>query len=330
MTAELDVLRTHLGAEAPAIAYYIDAGSVGYFADAIMDPDPRYRVTQPARRESENGIVASPTFFGGALGLLDIPAGDPRTMSAIDLPLPAGWTRLATGDGFEFYRPVRIGMTLISRERFIDVYEKQGRNGRLVFYTMEKTFSLPTGEPVLRRVLYCVAREPNPPIPGRPFRAGIPESGAQGAPLPSLTVGPVTVRYLAMFATATAEFVDIHYDADYARAVGLPGPIIQGLYKTALVARMLKDWTGDGTLIRSISVRHRGMDLAGSTLTIGGAVVIASSKDAPGDSECSVWVRSQDGILTTMGTARVTRPTTGAEARLDRPPSDDVKEHQQR
>jgi acyl dehydratase len=195
---------------------------------------------------------------------------------------------------------------------------------------MEKTFSLPSGEPVLRRALYCVAKQPNPPKVGRPSGAAITGSDALGTQLPPVTVGPITVRYLAMFATATAEFVDIHYDADYARTVGLPGPIIQGLYKTALVARMLKDWAGDGTLIRSLSVRHRGMDVAGSTLTIGGAVAPTSSEHSLGDSDCTVWVRNQDGILTTTGTARVTRKARGGEATRHRPSSEDVKEHQYR
>jgi acyl dehydratase len=329
MIADMAALCEHLGAEAPAIAYHIDCGSPAYFADAIMDPDPRFRVSEPDERDRPGGTVAPPTFFGGAVGLRDVPAGDPRTMSALNLPLPAGWTRLATGDEFEFRIPIRTGMTLYARERFIEAYEKQGRSGRLIFYTIEKTFSLPTGESALRRVLHCVAREPKPAMHGGPPRPRTFDSPSAGTALPSLTVGPVTVRYLAMFATATAEFVDIHYDADYARSVGLPGPIIQGLYKTSLVARMLKDWTGDGTLIRSIDVQHRGMDLAGSTLTVGGVIAAPPTEDSHPVSECHVWVRNQHGVVTTMGTARVARPSCGTDAMRNHVSSNDTKEHRQ-
>ncbi len=111
-----------------------------------------------------------------------------------------------------------------------------------------------------------------------------------------------------MFATATAEFVDIHYDADYARALGLPAPIIQGLYKTALAARMLKDWTGDATAIRRLSVQHRRMDLAGSTLTAGGAIISPMPQSLPADVTCRIWVHNEHGAVTTQGTAEVMLP----------------------
>lgn len=309
MTSDIANLRQRLGAESPPIEYFIDAGSIKYFADSLMDPDPRYAPSHYGSTGSSTGLTAPATFFGSALGLKDISAGDPRTMSALDLPLPVGWARLATGDEFELHAPVTAGMTLIARERLIDVRAKQGRSGRLIFYSIEKTFTSAGGLPVVRRVLHCAAREPVPLPQGHGAGQHESKSDRQAVSLPSLTVGPVTVRYLAMFATATAEFVDIHYDADYARALGLPGPIVQGLYKTALIARMLKDWVGDGTLVRNLSVQHRGMDLAGSVLTAGGAIMDTPTAASSTNVDCHVWVKNQSGAITTYGTARVTRPT---------------------
>ena len=327
MTSDMTELQNRLGAESPPIHHLIDPGSIQYFADSIMDPDPRYRIPSTTESDRPSGMVAPPTFFGSAMGLRDIPAGDPRTMSALDLPLPRGWATIATGDEFEFYRPVRSGMTLVSRERFIDFYEKRGRSGRLIFYTLEKTFSTSTGQPVMRRVLYCAAREPIPAIDDGLRDTRVTGSVERDASVPTLTVGPVTVRYLAMFATATAEFVDIHYDADFARSVGLPGPIIQGLYKTALVARMLKDWTGDGALLRSLKVEHRRMDLAGSVLTVGGNFTQRSPGDATDELKCDVWVRNQDGVVTTCGSARVARSIDTKELARQAIPTNDSKEH---
>ena len=86
---------------------------------------------------------------------------------------------------------------------------------------------------------------------------------SEGLELPALTKGPVRVRHLAMFAAATSEFADIHYDRDYAQSMGLPDIIIQGFYKTATIAQMLKDWVGDGSALRRLTVQHRGMDVAG-------------------------------------------------------------------
>jgi len=304
MTSALVRLKDRIGQQAPPISYVIDDGSIGYFADAIMDPDPSYRRDEAPVSATPPPLTAPPGFFGGATGLRGMPAGDDRTMSALDLPLPPGWPTLATGDEFEFHQPVRAGMTLIAQERLLDAYEKHGRSGRLLFYTIEKRFSTAAGSLVLRRLLYCAAREPLPMPRNERAKDTVREISGHAA-LPGIVVGPITVRYLAMFATATAEFVDIHYDADYARAAGLPGPIIQGLYKTALIGRMLKDWTGDGTVIRNLNVRHRGMDLAGTTLTVGGSYqALAPAK--PNEAVlCQVWVRNQQGLITTSGSAHV-------------------------
>jgi len=307
MTDRISELRNRLGVESLPIEYAVDAGSIKYFADCLMDPDPRYAPGGHDSRAPDEAIQAPVTFFGSAVGLRGLSAGDPRTMSALDLPLPPGWARLATGDEFLFHAPLHAGMTLVARERLISVSEKLGRSGRLIFYSIEKLFSTPDGQPILRRILHCAAREPISVPTGHARRYDEPPMAGSGAPIPPLTVGPVTVRYLAMFATATAEYVDIHYDADYARSLGLPGPIIQGLYKTALIARLLKDWTGDGARVRSLNVQHRGMDLAGTVLTAAGAVQTAPVDAAAHETTCSVWVRNQEGLMTTFGTARVLR-----------------------
>ena len=315
MSQELAALKRCIGQESAPTTYVVDPGSVKYYADAIMDPDPLYRDEEYARGTKHGGIIAPPTFFGGAIGLRGIPAGDPRTMFSLVLPLPAEWLTVATGDEFEFFAPVRPGMTLVCRERFADAYERQARSGRLLFYTFEKTFSNPEGDLLLRRKIFCAARQRRP-APGS-TSAAVAGKVSVNEPdsMPEYTVGPVTVRYLAMFATATAEFVDIHYDADHARSMGLPGPIVQGLYKTAIIGQMLKNYAGDGTAVRQLSVQHREMDVAGSVLTAGGRVVSVQHSGRTWDADCEVWVRNQDGAVTTVGTARMETADTVTDMR---------------
>lgn len=304
MSRELAALKRCIGQESAPTTYVVDPGSVKYYADSIMDPDPLYRDEEYARGTKHGGIVAPPTFFGGAIGLRGIPAGDPRTMFGLVLPLPAEWLTVASGDEFDFFAPVRPGTTLVCRERFVDAYEKHGRSGRLLFYTFEKTFRNAEDDLLLRRKIFCAARQSRPVFSARGAAAEGISVEKQGS-MREYTAGPVTVRYLAMFATATAEFVDIHYDADYARSMGLPGPIVQGLYKTAIIGQMLKNYAGDGTAIKRLSVQHREMDVAGSVLTAGGRVVSVQHSGTTSDADCEVWVRNQDGAVTTVGTARV-------------------------
>lgn len=305
MTTELELVRARIGMESPPIGYVVDAGSIKFFADSLMDPNPVYRDESAARASGLAGIVAPPVFFGTAIGLKNIAAGDRRTMFWNDAVLPEGWFSMATGDEFEFYAPVKPGMTLVARERFLDAEEKTGRNGRLIFFTYEKMFEAYDGTPVMRRLIKCAARAPVPTSATAPARRGSDLITAGSVPIPSLTVGPVTVRYLAMFATATAEYVDIHYDADYARSVGLQGPIVQGLYKTALIGQMLARWVGYEGQLLSLNVQHRGMDIAGSILTAGGSVSSDCGVEREDVVSCRVWVENQDGVTTTEGSAAV-------------------------
>ena len=106
-----------------------------------------------------------------------------------------------------------------------------------------------------------------------------------------------------MFAAATAEFVDIHYDKDFAQSRGLPDVIIQGWYKTATIAQMLKDWVGDGGTLRRITVQHRGMDVVGNTLTAGGKVISISQENDGKQVKCEVWIDNQRDQRTVIGTA---------------------------
>jgi acyl dehydratase len=298
MNDELARLRSLVGVEAPSTRYALSAASMRYYADSLMDREPSFHADCPR---------TPPLFFGSAFDLVDMPAGDPRTMFGLDIPVPQGWAVVATGDDFELFRPAAPGTTLKCLERFDTAWEKQGRSGRLLFFTVVKEFICADGTLCLRRRIACAAREPGrttAPCDGHP--AGTP-GGADA--LEGLTVGPIDVRRLAMFATATAEFVDIHYDADHARSLGLPGPIVQGLYKTALIAHMLdrRAATGGGRVVR-VTVEHRGMDLAGSILTAGGRISDHSSRKDAALDMCEVWVCNQTGTVTTRGTAVIATP----------------------
>src|SRR5947209_19194514 len=82
----------------------------------------------------------------------------------------------------------------------------------------------------------------------------------QGASIPELKVTPdkyLTVRY----AGASGDFNPIHIDEDFARAVGLPGKILHGLYTMALVARAQTDAAGGPDKLKRLSVQFRGMGL---------------------------------------------------------------------
>jgi acyl dehydratase len=78
----------------------------------------------------------------------------------------------------------------------------------------------------------------------------------------------LTVRY----AGASGDYNPIHIDEEFAKAVGLPGRILHGLYSMAQVARAHTDAAGGPQGLRRLSVQFRGMGLPEHELTVTGTV----------------------------------------------------------
>ena len=92
-----------------------------------------------------------------------------------------------------------------------------------------------------------------------------------GAEITPLTLTPdrfVTYRY----AGASGDFNPIHLDDDFAKAVGLPGRILHGLYTMAQVARAQTEAAGGPEKLRRLAVQFRSMGVPEQELVITGTV----------------------------------------------------------
>jgi acyl dehydratase len=110
-----------------------------------------------------------------------------------------------------------------------------------------------------------------------------------GDDLAPLAVTPdkyLTVRY----AGASGDFNPIHIDAEFARAVGLPGRILHGLYTMAQVARAHTEAGGGPASLQRLSVQFRGMGVPEAELTVTGTVREVRDGVAVVESDCE-----QDG-----------------------------------
>jgi acyl dehydratase len=92
-----------------------------------------------------------------------------------------------------------------------------------------------------------------------------------GEQIPELRVTPdkyLTVRY----AGASGDFNPIHIDEEFARAVGLPGRILHGLWTMAQVARAETDAAGGPERLKRLSVQFRGMGVPEQEVLVSGTV----------------------------------------------------------
>jgi acyl dehydratase len=92
-----------------------------------------------------------------------------------------------------------------------------------------------------------------------------------GTSIPELKVTPdkyLTYRY----AGASGDFNPIHIDEEFAKAVGLPGRILHGLYAMAQVARALTEAAGGPEHLRRLAVQFRGMGFPEQEITVSGTV----------------------------------------------------------
>lgn len=96
-------------------------------------------------------------------------------------------------------------------------------------------------------------------------------SFSEGAQIPEVRVTPD--KYLtARYAGASGDFNPIHIDEEFARAVGLPGRILHGLWSMAQVARAETEAADDPAALRRLSVQFRGMGVPEQEVVVTGTV----------------------------------------------------------
>ncbi|MBO0876028.1 MAG: MaoC family dehydratase N-terminal domain-containing protein [Pseudonocardia sp.] len=227
------------------------------------------------------------------------------------LGIPDAPSRLNGGNSIRWLEPVRVGERLRRRTRITSVDTKDGRSGRLVFYTLESTFRRPDTERVVATTRHITIRRY--PVQGdRTGDSNGRRATARGEEerLPVLLEVTPTSRDLVRYAAATEDYYEAHYDDPFARSIGLPGVIVHGLLKLAFFARAAVEWGGPGTVLRELSGSYRGLDLVGRPFTVHGAPApdTPDSSAPDGTTTLTLVGRGADGAVTTTGNAVVELP----------------------
>ncbi|MHC1558816.1 MaoC/PaaZ C-terminal domain-containing protein [Actinomycetospora sp. C-140] len=121
-----------------------------------------------------------------------------------------------------------------------------------------------------------------------------------GEHVPDLRITPD--RYLPhRYAGASLDFNPIHIDPEAARAAGLPGNVLHGLYTMAVLARSVGELAaGDPSALRSLEVEFTDVAVPGSEFATAGEVTEVA--DGRASIEASIV---QDGTVVVRGRAEM-------------------------
>ena len=120
----IDRIKTRIGVDGPDVTAPVEAGHVRRFVEAIGDPNPRWTREAP------------PTFLV-ALAPVSLHLSDAEDYGQ-------GW--LNGGNRFEYFAPVMIGDQITSKGRVVDVFDKAGSSGNMLFIIFETDYTNQRGE----------------------------------------------------------------------------------------------------------------------------------------------------------------------------------------
>ena len=128
-----------------------------------------------------------------------------------------------------------------------------------------------------------------------------------GDEIPALRKHP-TRRQLVMWAGASEDYYEIHYDTGFARKNQLDDVIVHGRLKAAFLGELLTTWVGPDGDLKSMSCRYKGTDPADDDMVLRATVSDKRVEGLDHLVDLSIWSERSDGTKTTQGTATVSLP----------------------
>ena len=140
-----DEIRAWIGRQALPWTIEVTALDVKRFAVATDDANPLYTDAERAQHSRHGGLIAPPLFYMAPL-TDPVPEDELRPdglpyEGRFPIP-PTPLPRLMDGGtDIEFFVPIRVGDTLTARSTIVDIYQKEGRSGPLIFVVRETTYT---------------------------------------------------------------------------------------------------------------------------------------------------------------------------------------------
>ena len=311
-------------------------------ADAIEDPNPLY-VDGDYARQSRFGSLLCPPLATWKDITPPIGYFGAGQESHFQVPLPFNGYGLNGGSDWQFLRPAHVGAWITRQFRVLDIFEKPGRSGALVFVVRQETQTDQQGHVIslakrvsIHRALSSgqsgtaktgtspgadlKAVTVSPPDPevvlpkpqARPAQQRYWEDIDVGMSLPEVVKGPMTTSHLVRWAAANGNYARIHWDLPFAQLhQGLPNVVVNGSLKNQYLGQLLLDFAGEEGWFQRFYVEHRGMDFPGDVITASGTVTAKEESEGFGYITCQVALRNSRGEQTASGQGKLILPRRG-------------------
>lgn len=123
-----------------------------------------------------------------------------------------------------------------------------------------------------------------------------------GDTIPELIKQPST-KQLVMYAGASRDFYEVHYDQQFAQSIGLPKVIVHGALKSAFLGQMITNFINEAGTLGRLFVRYNSIDFEGSLMKCNGKITKIITANSKKIIDCDVWIENTEGVKTTTGTA---------------------------
>jgi len=132
-----------VGKEDPPEYFDVEIGHLKPFAQAIEDPNPLWSDAAYATKTRYGSLTPPPTFLidAGIIKLAD---------KLIAILESSGVGFINKGTEIDYFLPIKAGDTIKTTAKLMDIKEKAGNNGKLLFMTLEMNYFNQRGELVKR------------------------------------------------------------------------------------------------------------------------------------------------------------------------------------
>ena len=141
----------------------------------------------------------------------------------------------------------------------------------------------------------------------------------EGDEIPQLLKNCST-QQLVMWAAASGDFYQIHYDERFAKGNGLQDIIVHGALKGAFLGQLLHAWAGEKGRVKRFGCQYRGMDYTAQDVVCRGVVTKKYAEGGDHLVDVDIWTETgpaadngrphnPEGVKTTPGTATVVLPS---------------------